>query len=330
MTSLNIDSAQGRALAFWAAEFLGRPARLIPLAGDAGGRCYFRLESQALLAMYGPDRAENRAWLHIGRHLKGLGLPLPEIRAFQPERGFFLIEDLGDGHLAAALNSGPREAAYEAYRQTIRLMADLHKRGAKSFQSGWCHQEPVYNAAMVEEKEIGYFLDSFVAGYLQEPEAGPEIRAEAARFSRAVEAEAPASGLIHRDFQSRNVMLSGRGPAIIDWQGARMGPGAYDLASLLNDPYVSIPDDWRAELIALYLEAMGRRDAEKVSRELLFIGAARLMQNLGAYGKLCGEGKNFGQWMRPAAERLVKHFENPLLRGWPLLANCAARALENI
>ncbi|UQZ89126.1 hypothetical protein C4J81_07910 [Deltaproteobacteria bacterium Smac51] len=326
------------ALSSWAAEFLGRPADLIPLAGDGGSRRYWRLSGlsgstlagKALLAMHGPDAAENRAWLNIGRHLKALGLNLPEIRGYQPEWGFFILEDLGDSHLADSLKNGPSAEAEELYGRTVRLMADFHLKGLDGFQSGWCHQEPVYDAAMVEEKEIIYFLESFLAGYLKQPKPGPEIRREAALFSCEVAREAPADVLIHRDFQSRNVLAAPNGPALIDWQGARRGPAAYDLASLLNDPYVSIPPGWRERFIDIYLEAAGRRDVEKFRRELLFTGAARLMQNLGAYGKFCGEGKDFSAWMLPAAERLAEHFKDPALAGWPLLAGCAAAALNQL
>lgn len=303
-------------LAAWAAEVLGRDflENLAPLAGDAGGRRYFRLAGVKLLAMFGPDAAENQAWLAIGGHLRGLGLPLPQIRAFDLARGFFLLEDLGDVHLA-------KNPTLKAYRQTVALMADFHQRGASGFQARWCHQEPVYNAAMILEKEILYWLRNF--------EIDPDLRREAEAFACAASAEAPPSVLIHRDFQSRNVMLAQGGPFLIDWQGARLGPGAYDLASLLNDPYVTVPSAWRDELIALYLDSLGRNDEEKFRRELLFTGAARLMQNLGAYAKLCAEGKDFARWTAPAAERLLQHFNDPPLHGWPRLKACASRILTH-
>jgi aminoglycoside/choline kinase family phosphotransferase len=215
----------------------------------------------------------------------------------------------------------------------------------------------VYNAAMILEKEVLYFLRNF--------EVDAKLHEEAARFSRAVELEAPPTVLIHRDFQSRNVMLgptnqptvipakagihlhralemdsrfrgndgfgcgclaNGAYPHLIDWQGARLGPGAYDLASLLNDPYTDIPQNWREDFIRLYLNCVGRGDAEKFRRELLFTGAARLMQNLGAYAKLRREGKDFARWIPPAAARLAEHFTSPVLRDYPLLAASAKRA----
>ncbi len=318
-------------LAAWAGEFLPQAPRLSPLAGDASARRYFRLEGAGLLAMHGPDAVENAAYWHIGKHLKGRGLPLPELQAFNPERGFFLMEDLGDAQLSKRLDNGPAPDVYEACAQTVRVMADFHRRGFQGFQTAWCCQEPVYNAPMILEKEVLYFLRSFMGGYLGEPAAGPELLAEAGRFSRAVAREAPPAQLIHRDFQGRNVMLGPGGPALIDWQGARLGPGAYDLASLLLDPsYTAIPQAWREDFIAIYLKAMGRTDEETFRRELLLCGAARLMQILGAFGKLCGEGKNYARWMRPAAQRLVEHLSDPALKEHPLLAACAARALEKL
>ncbi len=333
------------ALALWAGEMLRetgpKPAALEfqwqPLAGDAGARRYFRLEGAGLIAMNGPDPAENLAWLNIGRHLKARGLPLPEIRAFDLKRGFFLLDDLGDSHLAKALRPNPAPETRADLLKTVRVMADFHREGLRGFQTAWCFQEPAYNADMIFKREIVYFLDSFMTGYLKEPESSPELMAEALRFSRMLESEAQPLHLIHRDFQARNVMLTitshktkeKNNPFLIDWQGARLGPGAYDLASLLNDPsYAEPPPDWREDCVKTYLKALRRTDEDKFRRELLMCGAARLMQNLGACGKLCGEGKDVAHWARPAAARLVRHFADPALSDYPLLAACAKRILE--
>jgi aminoglycoside/choline kinase family phosphotransferase len=95
--------------------------------------------------------------------------------------------------------------------------------------------------------------------------------------------------LVHRDFQSQNVLID-RGEAwLIDFQGLRPGLAQYDLASLVYDPYMTLGSDEREELIDAYigkvLEAGGEIEAD--FRETLDLCAMqRLMQALGAYGFL--------------------------------------------
>jgi aminoglycoside/choline kinase family phosphotransferase len=105
---------------------------------------------------------------------------------------------------------------------------------------------------------------------------------------------------MHRDYQSRNLMVAGLTLAVIDFQGARLGPAEYDLAALLFDPYVAMPETIRAELARLYLaEASGARipripesptsPAYLEWQHRFFANAAnRLMQALGAFAKLGG------------------------------------------
>jgi aminoglycoside/choline kinase family phosphotransferase len=95
--------------------------------------------------------------------------------------------------------------------------------------------------------------------------------------------------LVHRDFQSQNVIIHGGEAWLIDFQGMRPGLAQYDLASLLYDPYVELADSERAELISFYktlLDARGGTAAETFDDVFYMCAAQRLMQALGAYGFL--------------------------------------------
>ncbi len=134
--------------------------------------------------------------------------------------------------------------------------------------------------------------------------------------------------MIHRDVQSQNIMvLPGNVPRVIDFQGARMAPPAYDVASILWDPYHRLDDDIRERLLGYYIAAMkknislshqrgegqGEGDDRKPFDEKQFLDSLipcrlqRHMQALGAYGFLSAvKGKKYFLKHVPEALRLLK------------------------
>jgi aminoglycoside/choline kinase family phosphotransferase len=96
--------------------------------------------------------------------------------------------------------------------------------------------------------------------------------------------------LVHRDFQSQNIVIKEGAPCLIDFQGMRFGLPQYDLASLLLDPYVDLSAAEQGELLAFYIglaRAEGEGVDEREFHRLFWLCAVqRLMQALGAYGFL--------------------------------------------
>ena len=119
-------------------------------------------------------------------------------------------------------------------------------------------------------------------------------------------------GVIHRDFQSQNIMvLSNSLPRVIDFQGARMAPPAYDVASILWDPYHRLDDGIRERLVAYYVSEMKRQSAgfneALLRKSLIPCRLQRHMQALGAYGFLSAvKGKKYFLKHVPEALRLLK------------------------
>ena len=136
--------------------------------------------------------------------------------------------------------------------------------------------------------EQDYFLDNFVKGYCDlslDPGFEIKLRAGFADLSERL-CSIPRS-LVHRDFQSRNIMVRDGEPYFIDFQGMRFGNPFYDLASLLIDPYVSIPDEGREELLSFYYVLSSQElDWDAYQASFWDAGVERLMQALGAYGFL--------------------------------------------
>lgn len=276
------------------------------LAGDGSDRTFIRVRagSETAIVVAGPDKAENRSYELIGRHLWRLGRMGPEFMAVDQDRGLFLIEDLGDLPLQDTFEAVDEDGKTEMYQKALALLAGLHARGRAGFNPDWCFQTARYDQALILKRETGYFMSAFVRGY-----AGltPETPVLAGEFKALAEAalDKTEATLMHRDFQSRNIMIKDNRPRLVDFQGARLGPPGYDLASLLYDPYVQLGDDRQIRLREYYLDLRSRdKDFNAAAFTAAYprLAACRLLQALGAFGFLSrvkGKAK-FESYIPPA------------------------------
>ena len=125
------------------------------------------------------------------------------------------------------------------YQAIIDSLIALSTQGVEGFDPAWAFQTPRYSRELILERECRYFVDAFLNGV-----AGLNANFEHFEDEFAIIADGALShaveGFIHRDMQSRNIMLKGGRWYFIDFQGGRLGPVQYDLASLLIDPYVGL------------------------------------------------------------------------------------------
>ncbi|MGC9194686.1 MAG: aminoglycoside phosphotransferase family protein [Syntrophobacteraceae bacterium] len=293
-------------------------AKLFPLCGDGSDRKFFRISngSRSLIGLLSPRRVaaslvdENDSYLNIGNHLRSKGLPVPRILYADTDAGIFLLEDAGDLHLQSyALSHTPRMESL--YAHMIRMLGALHRKAPQGFSPQFCFDSPLYDPAFVYGRELDYFRKSFLNGCLGFDTAPEELRSDFEAIAQ--EAGVTESSLVfHRDFQSRNIMVCRAGLRLIDFQGMRFGPPAYDLASLLIDPYVKIPNPLQDRLLYLYWSANGRGLGVSKSSFLKKFAAVRLARNLqilGAYGFLgVAKGKKqFLHYIPFAFEQLSLH-----------------------
>lgn len=313
--------------------------KAVPLAGDGSERRFWRFErgAYAVVGVSGSDEAENRASLMIGRHLLQAGLPLPEILAADPGAGVFVLEDLGSEHLrdAALRPQGPG-----LYLEAARLLARFHEKGRLGFNLNWCHQTPYYDRSLVLGREICYFLTHLALGWARfrpSPVQREKLAREARRLAALILPGAEEEVLIHRDFQSRNLMVKNGAVRLIDWQGARLGPAGYDLASLIYDPYAPWARAMASDIAAAYLAARttltsARARAVINQDRLTLLGAARLMQALGAYGRLAPAKPAFAAYIPQALQDLRQLWRHPSLRRLKafgrLIEHCAEAAAD--
>src|SRR5471032_2140756 len=245
-----------------------RHARVVPLTGDASDRRYFRIITangpSIVLALHaGPIDFATLPFANVGALLQQIPLPVPTILGHSDVLGIVALQDLGDVTLQAHLGAASASEHAALYRQAVALIEQLQRLGGDLRSDAFLP----YRIAFDVEKltwELDFFARHFVEGYRGEAFT-PAERAALSAESAAIVSELAAEPrvLCHRDYHSRNLMLSDGRLHIIDFQDARLGPDTYDLVSLLRDSYVDIADRELDELVAYFL-ALKQRDGAAV------------------------------------------------------------------
>ena len=259
-----------------------------------------RGNAEGLIAVsYGSGKAENSRYAHCADFLHRHGVRVPAVLAHDEEHRCLLMEDAGTEDLWSHRNE-PWAVRRELYQKALRQVARMHALDLSAAGSEHVLREP-FDAALYRWEQ-DYFFDNFLGA-----DAAAKWRATVPLDQQAEELAALPRVLVHRDFQSQNVMVRESDVTLIDFQGMRAGLAGYDLASLLYDPYVRMTPDERSELSGFYAELAGRRDTGLWEEEFRSCARQRLMQALGAYGFL---GKTKGKTaflahIPVAAERLA-------------------------
>ena len=269
--------------------------KLVPLRGDGSKRIFLRVKLSVprptFIAMVNPpadlaSKRENSAYLMIGKHLHSKGIPVPEIYRHDLEKGWFPMEDMGPTSLQDLVSAG--QNPLPIYEDLLEHLIRLQIEGAEGFDPSWCCQTRRYDFTVMRRFEADYFRDAFLHLYLDLKKNWPELEASFDHLAKKA-ADADSDFFMHRDFQSRNIMVSNGNIGIVDWQGGRLGPLGYDLASLLIDPYSDLPSRDREAIFERYLLLLGKYDAtlvETFRRSYPYLTIQRNMQILGAFSYL--------------------------------------------
>ena len=245
---------------------LSLPFRWKSLQGDGSERAFYRVTTQngSLIVVWSPlgdDHFpnENDSYVYMGKHLSKRGIPVPRIYAYWRSQRLTLMEDLGSMHLQDAVRSARGEVA-RLYNQAVELLLSMQLRATEDLDTRYCFDTPAYDADFILRRELEYFQQSFLLGALGLESNSLDLVPEFSTLAFRAAAGEGRTFFLHRDFQSRNLMLKGNVLHVIDFQGARLGPPQYDLAALLLDPYVQLPDSVQQDFLAAY----GRRFSEAV------------------------------------------------------------------
>jgi N-acetylmuramate 1-kinase len=276
------------------------PDAITPMPGGASTRRYFRVVTPAAraVAMFVPDAAPEEVthtaapsrWPFLAVHelLQGRGVRVPGILGEAVDEGLLLLEDLGDVTLGAFLERAPARKV-EVYRAAVTDLARAQASLA-ALPEGSVVATRAFDAALLRW-ELDHFREWGVDA--RDRALSPEDRARfdaiAGRLAGRI-ASWPR-GFVHRDYQSRNLMVRepGDGDRIelvwIDFQDALLGPRVYDLVALLNDSYQSFDrafiearlDDFAA---ARGLDQAGRR---ALGREFDVVTVQRKLKDAGRF-----------------------------------------------
>ena len=307
--------------------------KITPIEKGGSDRKFYRvncsLEQALILVKYNLEREENRHYVAIAKFLETHGIRAPKIYFHDPTEGLIWIEDLGERDLFSYRGESwlVRRAFYES---ALDEVARLHRVPETESNAIRDELPAEFNAALYLWEQNYFFenclgrhfkIDNVKLAALATLPALREIAERLAGLPRV---------LVHRDFQSQNILMRNGQTYLIDFQGMRPGLAQYDLASLLYDPYVDVASEERDELIAYYREQQIRNGFNvngEFDSTLRLCAMQRLMQALGAYGFL-GLVKGHKQFLEhiPAAVKSLRRIVEPI-EGLQQLGTVLARLI---
>lgn len=261
---------------------------LEPASADASFRRYFRAEIMAgdtRIVMDAPPAHEDiRPFLHIDQHLAACGVHVPHIDDYSIEHGLMLLEDLGSTPYLAALQQATPQAVDALYNDALRAL--LHLQACPSYDL------PHYDRAKLTS-EMRLFDTWYLRQHLSLEPGNDDMALLNATYAQLAErALAQPQGFVHRDYHSRNLMLTpNHPPGIIDFQDAVHGPITYDIASLLRDSYVEWPDEQVEDWLQRHHHALQQSqphipDWDQFKTDFDWMSAQRHLKVLGIFARL--------------------------------------------
>ena len=262
---------------------------IAPIEKGGSDRRFYRVScapgESLILVKYNLERAENRHYVRIAEFLTEHGIAVPKIYFHDPEEGLIWIEDLGESDLFS-FRQDSRLVRGALYQSALDEIAKLHDLPQNEWSQLDGEMPPEFNAALYRWEQ-NYFFENCLGRIFGVDEATQrELASLPALKEIADRLAALPRVLVHRDFQSQNIIVRAGHAYLIDFQGMRPGLAEYDLASLLFDPYVELAAAEREELCSYYMERRSLRSVGQMRKTLRLCAMQRLMQALGAYGFL--------------------------------------------
>ena len=247
--------------------------KITKIAGDASLRRYFRLQEEGssyVMMATEPFSPEKNDFLLVRSYLEKCGIPVPKLLAHEGALGAILLEDLGDNTMLHELNGlSGTDAEEKVYKKALDLLVQFHS-GTKA--PAGLKPVPGFALAFDCEKlmwEVDLTLEHLFGSYLKRNIPEKEfkiIRDSFVDICKRLEAEPRV--FTHRDYHSRNIMLNKSGEMVcIDFQDARMGLRAYDLASILRDSYYQLSEKSVYDLLEYYISQTEKRENHSIDRK---------------------------------------------------------------
>jgi len=229
----------------WLRDTLGMaPFSIEPASADASFRRYFRVQhgQQSRIVMDAPPQHEDcQPFMRVSALMSKIGLHVPQVLQHDLQQGFLLLTDLGNRMFLPELNPA---TADRLYGDALQALLKLQLHGAADL--------PPYDRRLLMT-EMALFPDWYLGRHLGITLQAEQKEALQQAFSFLADAALQQPQVIvHRDYHSRNLMVSEPNPGILDFQDAVIGPLSYDLVSLLRDCYIVWPRAQVEQWVAQY------------------------------------------------------------------------------
>jgi N-acetylmuramate 1-kinase len=269
---------------------------IAPASSDASFRRYFRVTLSEAVAV--PDRAERaatliamdapppledcRPYVEVARLLSAAGVHAPAVLAADLTQGFLLLSDLGTRTYFDALDA---MSAPLLYRDACSALVRWQLASSEDAL-------PPYDEALLR-RELNLFPDWYVEKHLGVTLTEPQRATLESTFRLILDNNlAQPRVFVHRDYHSRNLMVTVPNPGVLDFQDAVHGPISYDLVSLLRDAYVEWDEEHQLDWAVRYWErARGAglpvgADFGAFWRDFEWMGVQRQLKVLGIFARL--------------------------------------------
>ncbi|MHC8405466.1 MULTISPECIES: aminoglycoside phosphotransferase family protein [unclassified Pseudomonas] len=262
------------------------PATLTAASSDASFRRYFRWEGEgrSFVVMDAPPPQENcKPFVDIAFLLAKSGINVPKIYAEDLERGFLLLNDLGNKTYLDVIDSENADHLFQDALQALLAFQQLPMVAPL----------PSYDVALLRRE-----LELFPEWYVKR-ELGVEFdAAQQSLWQRASDllidsALAQPKVLVHRDYMPRNLMLSEPNPGVLDFQDAVYGPVTYDVTCLFKDAFLSWPEERVLGWLENYWQQAGalgipvQPDLQDFLRASDLMGVQRHLKVIGIFARIC-------------------------------------------
>lgn len=263
---------------------------LEPASADASFRRYFRAilpDGSTRIVMDAPPQHEDcRPFLKVAALFRDAGVHVPEVFAEDLEQGFLLLSDLGTTTYLQRLDANCAAPLYRQANEALLAIQKISRPGVL----------PVYDRALLA-RELDLFPEWYVSrhlGVVLSAQQKEKLNSQLASILDVVLAQPQV--FVHRDYHSRNLMVSGddfpQNPGVLDFQDAVFGPLTYDLVSLYRDAYIDWEEGQELDFVIRYWEAARRAglpvasDFNDFYRDYEWMGVQRQLKVLGIFARL--------------------------------------------
>jgi len=268
-------------------RFPGRRIELTPASADASFRRYFRARIEGepatrIVMDAPPDKEDTTPFILVSELFARAGAQVPQVLDSSLDEGFLLLTDLGDTTYLAALDA---DSAHELYADALGSLICIQRASTPGALPEYSREKLL--------AEMQLFPEWYLGRHKHVELSETERKQLDKTFEKILEVNlAEPKVFVHRDFHSRNLMVTDHGAGVLDFQDAVHGPLSYDLVSLFKDAYIDWEEAFVLDMLARYWEAARqiglpvREDFADFHRDFEWMGVQRHLKVLGIFARL--------------------------------------------